>query len=128
MTSKTELKKRYGKSKNGNFYIEDTIGTPHPFTITDKHVAFAADHCCGVLGTDAIKQAEAKGIRCGARGCNLTLEEHGKSLVVSCKKELKDAAGKTNTELHTYLLECVSKAEEDKYEGFAFVKVGEISN
>ena len=126
--TKTELKKRYGTSENGNFYIEDTIGTPHPFTITHKHVVYAADHCFGILGENAIKQAEAIGIHCGARGCKLTLEEHGKALVVSCKKELKDAAGKTNCELHTYLLACAGKAETDKYDGFAFVKVGEISN
>ena len=126
--TKDELKARYGKSARGNFYIEDTISTPHPFTITDKHVAFAADHCCGILGEDAVEKAEAHGIHCGARGCQLTMREHGKGLVVSCKSELKNAKGEIHKELHAYLLSCADKAEQDKFEGFAFVKIGAISN
>ena len=126
--TKEEMRARYGQSESGNFFIEDTIASPHPYTITNRHVEFAADHCCGILGKDAIERGEARGIHCGAQGCRLSFAEHGQGLVVSCKKELKNKDGSTNKELHAYLLSCVDKANADKFEGFAFLKIGNCSN
>lgn len=117
-----KLIERYGKSKRGNFFIADTIGVPHPYCITPRHVEEASDYWCGRLGTEAIKAAESKGARCGMSGCRLTIEEHEQALLVSCKRELKNN-DKVNPELENYLLACKEKAVEDKFAGFAFVKV-----
>lgn len=38
----------------------ETVGIPHPYCITPKHVAWASDHCGGMLGAAAIREAEEK--------------------------------------------------------------------
>ena len=43
------IKGEYGKSEHGNFEVTDTIGVPHPYCITPKHVHVAsAQFECGV--------------------------------------------------------------------------------
>jgi hypothetical protein len=54
---------------------------PHPFCITPKHVAYASDHCGGMLGEEACKAAPCGIGRPGSpiRGedpCHLSYEEH----------------------------------------------------
>lgn len=120
--NKEELQKRYGQSQAGNFSVQDTIGVPHPYCITPKHVAVASDRYCGMLGEAAIKDAEKNHhAHCGMRGCKLTYAEHEQALLVGCRAELKDG-DKVNPELHEYLLSIKAKCEEDKYAGFAFVR------
>jgi hypothetical protein len=117
-----DLQERYGASQEGNFQIADTIGVPHPYCITPKHVSIASDDHGGMLGEAAIRDAEKRGARCGIRQCNLSYQEHGQALLVSCKADIKDSEGKVNAELHAYLLTCKDMCEADKYVGFAFVK------
>ena len=108
-----------------HFEITDTIGVPHPYCITPKHVTEAADHWGGRLGEEAIKATERKhGRSCGMRGCNLDYEEHEQALVVSCRAPLKGADGATNPELHQMLLANKDECEKNGYAGFAFVKAG----
>lgn len=116
-----ELMDRYGKSEKGNFWIENTIGVPHPFCIVPGHIEVAQDFG-GILREAAIEAAEQRGVRCGMKGCRLSFAEHEQALLVSCKEDLQDKNGKNNKELCAYLLEIKDKAEADKYAGFAFVE------
>jgi len=120
-----EFEKEYGKSENGNFYICDTIGIPHPYCIGSRHVTHAADHFGGMLGQDAIESAEKQGIRCCTKGCNLSYAEHEQALLVACKEELQ-IDGKTNPELNKWLLTVKNKiGPTGKYAGFAFISYKE---
>lgn len=100
------------------FEAVDTIGVPHPYWITDKHVAHAADHFYGILGKEAIIGAERVGAVCDickANGEFLSFEQHKQALLIKCKKEDKEA-------LHKYLLSIKDQAVADKFAGFAFQK------
>lgn len=112
----------YGESEHGNFAVIDTLGVPHPYCIGPKHVAFAADHCGGMLGEDAIIRAERTGAHCMTCKGRLTWKQHEKALLVSCKKDIKDQAGKADPELHAYLLKVKPQCEADGFAGFAFVE------
>ncbi len=118
-----KLAARFGASEQGNFYVKDTIGVPHPFCVTPKHIT-AAQAYGGMLGREAIESLEKKTGKpsCGMRGCNLRFAEHEQALLVACKAEMKDADGKAVPELHSYLLKCKNPCEEDHYAGFAFLK------
>lgn len=121
MTTETKDKLGYGSSEQGNFTVIDTIGVPHPYCITPKHVAWAADHHCGMLTKDAIREAEERGGAkcdiCRKAGSVLSIDEHEQALLVECKQETKD-----NKELHAYLLRIKDDAEQGGYAGFAFKK------
>ena len=109
------------------YRVKDTIGVPHPYCITPKHVAYASDHCSGMLGVDAIRGAEKHGAVCDT--CKqigkqhgtpyLKYDEHKQALLVEVKfkGELKDAPG-----LQEYLLSCKEMCEADGFVGFAFIK------
>jgi hypothetical protein len=120
--NKQTLQDHYGKSVSGNFYVTDTIGVPHAYCIGTRHVTFAADKFGGMLGNEAIRAGEKKGIRCEVKGCNLTFEQHEKALLIACKAELKDKDGQANPELHAYLLACKENCEKDGFVGFAFIE------
>src|SRR3990167_4628682 len=117
--------KKYGKSEEGNFEVIGTIGVPHPYCLTPKHVAIASDKFFGMLGKDAIKVAEEEGASCDiCKKSNrrngseiLSYDEHKTALLVNCKKEIKD-----NEEIHQYLLFIKDMAIKDNFEGFAFKK------
>lgn len=118
----SKVKGNYGKSKNGNFYIKDTIGVPHPYMIGPRHVVHAADHYGGILNNAAIESGEARGIMCAMEGCNLTYAQHETALLVACKRDFKiDEAAKK--ELGAYLRNNVNKCEKNGYAGFAFMMV-----
>lgn len=109
--------------KSEHFEIIDTIGVPHPYCITPKHVVWASDHHCGRLGDEAIREAEERGgAKCGVRDCYLSYAEHEQALVVGCKAELK-IDGEVNPELHQFLLDNKEEAERNHYAGFAFKDV-----
>lgn len=101
------------------FRITDTIGVPHPYCITPKHVTVASDYYGGILGTEAIKGAEARGAYCGTCRGSLTFEEHKQALLVEVddNRDLNDIP-----ELRDYLLACKNLAVAGNYEGFAFIK------
>ena len=117
-----KLQERYGKSEKGNFFVQETVGVPHPYCITPRHVSVASDSFCGILGPDAIAHAERQGAHCGIRGCNLSFNKHEQALLLLCKDELHESPGKTNPELHAYLMQIKGLCEEDGFAGFAFVK------
>lgn len=58
-----EKLEKYGESECGNFKVIDTIGVPHPYCIGPKHVGWASDHWNGMLGKDAILDAEEHGAK-----------------------------------------------------------------
>lgn len=105
------------QSKNGNFKVIDSIGVPHPYCITPKHIAYAADHHYGMLNADSIRESEENGARCDICKGKLSYDEHKQALLISCKTEIKD-----NKELKEYLLSLKDKVIQDNYAGFAFKK------
>jgi hypothetical protein len=107
-------------TKTDNFEVIDTIGVPHPYTITNKHVSFASEHHCGRLGEDAIKAGEKQGITCGVRGCLLSYDEHEQALLIACKAPLR-IEGENNPDLIKYLEANARECEDNGYAGFSFI-------
>jgi hypothetical protein len=104
------------------FKVVDTIAVPHPYCITAKHVALAADEFGGMLSDAAIEEAERRGIHCdicnrGTKRPVLTFAQHEKALLVEVndRRELKDIP-----ELKDYLLSIKDQATKEGYAGFAF--------
>lgn len=115
------LRGNYGESEQGNFKVVDTLPATHFFCITAKHIAYAADHHCGLLNEDTIEQS---GIPCGVKGCNLSLADHKEVLLISAAAELTDPddVRKPNPELHAYLLKIKDECEKNGYVGFMFIR------
>lgn len=109
-------------TKTDLFHVKDSIGVPHPYCITNKHVVHASDNYGGMLGEGAIKSLEEKKGKpcCGVKGCNLYYHEHGQALLIAFKssKTLEEL----KPELNDYLLSIKEMAEADNYIGFAFVQ------
>ena len=103
--------------KTEKFECIDTIGVPHLYCITSKHVSWASDKFDGMLNTNAIKDAEKHGAGCGICKCKLKYEEHEQAILVEVNDErkLKDIP-----ELKDYLLSIKEQAEKDGFAGFAF--------
>lgn len=114
-----EIKARYGVSSAGNYAVIETIGVPHPYCITPKHVSYAATYCSGILNNDSIVRAERAGAQCGICKGELTYKEHEHALLVECKLPLPEHVD-AGTELHAYLHACKPLCEADGYVGFAF--------
>ena len=88
---------------------------PHPFMITAKHVARAADQYGGMLGEECLR-----GQGCGMRDCNLRYEEHKTEVALTIvvprgSRDLNAIPG-----LHAYLLSIKEVATGLGIEGFAF--------
>jgi hypothetical protein len=106
---------RYPKTEK--FQIIDTIGVPHLYCITPKHIGHASDYFNGILGEDAIISAEKAGAKCDICKGKLSYKQHETALLVEVddKRELKDVG-----ELKEYLLSIKDMTEKDGYAGFAF--------
>ena len=113
------LKGNYTRSDH--FVIADTIGVPHPYTITPRHVAYASDRCGGRLDEEAIKAAEDVGVRCGWRHCQLKFEEHEQAVIVNCYAPIQKEDGRATPELHQMMLANKDEVEKNGYVGFTFV-------
>jgi hypothetical protein len=122
MADKVKLAERYGASEQGNFYVVDTIGVPHPYCIDPRHIGHAADRFGGMLGEPAIRSAEMAGIHCATCKGKLSYDQHQQALLVACKTEAADQHGQANDEMRAYLLKCKALAIEDNYAGFAFMR------
>ena len=110
--------KRFNQSLNNNFKIIDTLGVPHPYMITEKHL----EHNDSMyLGKEQIDKMELDhGSMCGFK-CGLSYAEHKQALLVECKKNMKTKKGFLNRELKKYLLSIKDQATKEKFEGFAFL-------
>ena len=119
-----ELKEKYSKiMKDMKLVclhdITDINHKPHPYTIGTRHVGWASDHWNGMLGTDAIEDAERNGIRCAARGCNLTLAQHTSDKVMAVTlNDDRDREG-IQEELKIVI---DHEIEKDGIQGFIFIK------
>jgi len=103
------------------------ITIPHPYCITPKHVSHACDHCGGMLGKEAIIDAEKHGAKCDI--CKKANKKHGSPILafdqhitqktlfieVPQNKDLNKVEG-----LLTYLLKIKPIAESLHIDGFAF--------
>ncbi len=103
--------------KTEKFKAIDSIGVPHPYCLTPKHVAYASDHHSGMLTKHAIVESEKHGARCDICKGDLKYEEHEQALLIEVgdSRELKDIP-----ELKDYLLSIKEQAEKDGFVGFAF--------
>ena len=113
------------------FHLEKVtqIALPHPYCITPKHVAVAADHHCGILDSAAIEDAEQRGASCDTckelvrkRRQDHILKhyehENQVTLVVIIPKGIRDLNAIPG--LHAYLLSIKDLATALGVQGFAF--------
>ena len=105
----------YPKTKK--FRVIDTLGVPHPFCITPKHMQSGSMY----LGEIETKEVESNGRpSCGMKGYNLMYDEHEQALLV----EVKDDRDLNKIpSLHKYLLKIKDRATKDGFVGFAFKQV-----
>ena len=103
-----------------NFYVKDTIGVPHPYMITDRHVSYAATKHGGMLSSDAIKGAEKHAnAKCDICKGQLSYEEHEQALIIGCKANPN--VEPYQTELREFLKENAGEAEKHGYAGFTLL-------
>jgi len=125
MSNTEELREKFGESEQGNFYVEDTIGVPHPFCIGEK-VMRAVES--GLLSKENIMAAESERHRglCSARfesggSCQMKFEEHEQAILVGCKANIKGKDDMANPELHQWLLKNKELCEKEGFAGFSFL-------
>lgn len=110
------------QSEQGNFYVKDSIGVPHPYCIGPRHVTHAADHFGGMLSEAAIEGAERNGAKCETCKGKLTYKQHEQAVLIGCKADMDDGNGKAVPELHQFLLALKPLVEASNYfVGFAFL-------
>lgn len=127
---KKELRKYPQTSK---FKVIDTIGVPHPYCVTPKHLEFSEGMYLDIEGAekrsreqypnDPRKWAVCDICRRRERETGekiLTYKEHKQALLIEVDGELKDK--KTNEVLKEYLLKIKPRAEREGFAGFAFVR------
>ena len=105
-----------------HFKVIDTIGVPHTYCITPKHLE------TGHVYVDewTIKEAELEcGAKCGVKGCDLSYEEHKTALLVLCFQDEDLPDDLYHEMLQAYLMEIKDKCEADGCVGFAFMKASE---
>jgi hypothetical protein len=95
--------------------VESVNFKPHPFMIGTRHVAHAADKCCGMLGEETMRA-----IPCAQRGCRSSFEEHVHDTVAFLELT-RDAS---QDETRAVLLPLCKEIEDDDIDGVAFVKSG----
>jgi len=124
--NRAEIETVFGKSEQNNFYAVDSIGVPHPYCITPKHLEYCESM---YLNAESIARAESKGAKCDiCRKLNrkygnpiLSYAEHKQALLIECKTEIQTET-KNNPELKAYLLKIKELTEKHGFEGWAFIK------
>lgn len=102
----------------------EMVSMPHPYCITPRHVAVAADHFGGMLGAEAIRAAEKRGACCDIcrqKGTGiLRYDEHENNLTlfISIPAGIRDLNSISG--LHAYLFENKPTFESLGIQGFAF--------
>ncbi len=89
---------------------------PHPFMIGPKHIGYAAHHCGGMLGKEAVDAHP-----CAKRGCRLPYDEHTSDHVLF----LAQVRNLTDSEAQAALKIITADMESDKIDGIAFVETPE---
>jgi hypothetical protein len=100
---------------NDTFKVIDTVGVPHPYCITPKHLGRSM-----YLDGNAIRDAESRGAKCGVRGCKLSFDEHRQALLIEVNHpadQVNDVPG-----LHEYVESIKEMCVQDNFVGFAFTK------
>ncbi len=109
----------YGESEDGNFKVVDTMGVPHGFCLTPRHISWAANKYGGMLTRQAVAES---GAPCGIKGCTLTVWEHKTALLVSCLQPVAYPETKENNkEVEKYLRSIVDQCIKEDYSGFVFL-------
>ncbi len=98
------------------FEVIDTMGVPHPFCITPKHLEHCSELHSMCIGKEQIQSLERKTKRpsCGMEGCNLMYDQHEQALAIRCKT-------KDNDLTNAYLKSIVAQCEADGFAGFVLV-------
>lgn len=115
---RAEKFKHYQKTKL--FRVIDTMGVPHPYCITSRHLSAHDGITGGTLDGYAISQAEKNGARCGMKDCNLPYSEHKQALLIEVDHPGDIKA--VDKELREYLLSIKELTEKEKYVGFVFIQ------
>ena len=101
-----------------HFRVKDTVGVPHPYCITPKHLALCES---GILDEHSIKRAEEKGARCDICKGKLSFEEHKQALVVAVYDEHEVGLNEIEG-LGEYLESIKELTESEGYEGWCFIE------
>lgn len=124
----------FGESEKGNFKVKDSIGYPHPYMISDKHLMFNGDSIYldieraeknskmefpNIKERWAVCEICKRNVRNGTQDRILDYTEHEQGLLISCKKDFNKSAT-IKKELQEYLLKIKSKAEKENFKGFFF--------
>jgi hypothetical protein len=88
---------------------------PHPFTIGARHVAYASDHCGGILDERAMRT-----IPCAANKCKLSYDQHtsDRAALVKLTRNV------SNKEAAAWLSGLKEWCAKHKIDGFAFIDTG----
>src|SRR5574343_104166 len=120
MSTDTKENKLAKYPSTEKFKVIDTIGFPHPYCITSKHL----EYCDSMyLDEHSIKRAESKGAKCDIckkNGNILSYDEHKQAVLIDVRdaRELNDIP-----ELKEYLLSIKDMLIADRFEGCAFKQV-----
>lgn len=94
--------------------IRDCNHKPHPFLIGPEHMAYASDHCGGVIGQDAIEHHP-----CAL--CEQPAFSHSYDVVMF----LQLTRNSTNGECFKILQSISQEMQEDRIDGIVFVETEE---
>jgi len=83
---------------------------PHCYMVGTEHVAYASEHCNGILD-----ERTTNVIPCARRGCNLSYDEHEYDTVAVVEIVKKDDA------IGKFLQDNLSLFKEHNIDGFAFI-------
>ena len=110
-----ELQAKFPKTEL--FSVIGQTGTPHPYCITQRHVAYASDR--GRLDKEAIQEAERRGAKCGVRGCFLPYEDHKKALLIGCRSTTDQES------LKAYVLSINEQVVAAGFAGYVFMDLSD---
>ena len=122
--SNEDLTKKYGGLIGDPFTVhgvQHCNHKPHPFMIGPRHVAYAADHCGGMLGKEVMEKigCAMTDYKHGPR-CDLPLSQHTSDHVLF----LKLTRNCTNAEAAQALCAIKETMIADGLDGVAFIETG----
>jgi hypothetical protein len=94
---------------------------PHPFCIGTAHVAYAADHCGGMLGREVMEKIPCKMGEGHGKVCNLPADQHSFDVVLL----LQLIRNSTNDECSKVLKPLAPEMEADGIDGLTLVETPE---